>query len=393
MFPPAAPNQLNPDEWKPIFALPNIVLDQAIETREAVLAPMDDIRVTRLANARQPFQEYLSRFTDAFGQRLAPCVLLVRRDAPQRFFVVDTLASFRDVIALSVILYGRAHTLLYPHQHRTRFSNSFTLYPWMLDRNYEHLIMSSPGHMGIHDVNAFAGQSSPEVFISRLRYQTDFDETLLSALLNRWRLRYQVGNPEWCDVTLFRSLNMAHEASQMPGTVVYTYFDFGRSLALWVSAFEILAHPGAGGRSGLNPVYQQLQRVPWVIARSGHKRYAAYSNRGPRERRSLACWLYGIAYQRRNDYLHGNPADERQLTFPVRTAAGVRKRFIFDFIAPLYRLALTSFLNLKCNVTLPPIDDAAAFAAAATEIWCFNGFQRVYEEATNSCRLPPEEDD
>ena len=391
MLPVAPPNEPDADEWKPIFALPNI--DRPIEAGEAVLAPMDDVRVTRLMDARQPFRQYLSRFTDAFGQQLAPCVLLVRRDAPEQFFVVDTLASFRDVVALSAILYGRAHSVLYPHQHRTRFSNSFALYPWMLDRNYEHLTMRSPGHMGIHDVNVFAGQSSPEVFISRLRYRTDFDETLLSALLGRWVLRYQARNPEWRDVTLFRSLNMAHEASQMPGTVVYTHFDFGRSLALWVSAFEILAHPGAGGRSGLGSVYQQLENVPWVIARSGYKRYAAYSNRGANDRRPLACWLYGIAYQRRNDYLHGNPADETHLVFTVRTAEETKKRFIFDFIAPLYRLALTSFLNLKCGAELPPVDDAAAFAAAANEISRFEQFQRVYEEVINSSRLPAHEDD
>lgn len=377
----------DPDEWKPIFVLPNIALDEAVDGGIGALVPINDERLAKIVDDHPRFGAFLTQFTDAFGQRLQPCTLLLRRDAPTKFYVVNAVASFRDLIALSVVLYARAQTLLHPHQHRTRFANSFAFYPWMLDRKYDQLLMQTIGHMGVHDLSAFTGQSSPEVFVSNLHSRRDFDIPLLEALIARWGIRYSVRRPTWDDTALFRSLNMAYQASHMPATVDFTHYDFGRSLALWVSAFEILAHPGRGGRSSLNAVYLQLERVQWIHSTSGHRRYASYSNHGPRIRRPIASWLYGEIYQLRNAYLHGNQVDNSRLAFTIRTSRRKFKRFIFDYVAPLYRLALTSFLDLRCTVELPSALDAPAYADALHRRWLFNRFQQTFEEAIHTSRI------
>jgi hypothetical protein len=54
---------------------------------------------------------------------------------------------------------------------------------------------------------------------------------------------------------------MAVAASKMPATVDVRLFDLGRIVSLWISAFEILAHPGMG-TSGLFRVYDLLDRAP-----------------------------------------------------------------------------------------------------------------------------------
>jgi hypothetical protein len=62
--------------------------------------------------------------------------------------------------------------------------------------------------------------------------------------------------------SLFRSLNMANQALQAPGGTDTTYYDVGRSIALWISAFEILAHP-PNANANLQVVYELLENIKW----------------------------------------------------------------------------------------------------------------------------------
>ena len=78
--------------------------------------------------------------------------------------------------------------------------------------------------------------------------ERDIDFPLARELLNRWIVRFSEDAVEWKDKALFRSLNMANEAGRIPALTAATFYDVGRSLALWVSAYEILAHPGGTGR-------------------------------------------------------------------------------------------------------------------------------------------------
>lgn len=61
----------------------------------------------------------------------------------------------------------------------------------------------------------------------------------------------------------------------------------------------------------------------------------------------LPCWMYGELYKARNDFLHGNPiTGERLIVRPSQ-------RSLFLYTAPLYRLALTGFLDLRFKRTVP----------------------------------------
>jgi hypothetical protein len=56
------------------------------------------------------------------------------------------------------------------------------------------------------------------------------------SLLKRWE-RYYLGTKRRReDRILFRSLNMAVKAAQMPGGIDVTLYDVGRMIALWVWA-------------------------------------------------------------------------------------------------------------------------------------------------------------
>jgi len=233
--------------WTPVFVPPNVPLLAAIECDIAALAPAHDPRVTALKRAQPVFRRFLGRFSDNFGEKFEPAVLLVRSDAPPTFFEIATLASFRDLVAISAVTYNRALELRQPRGHRVVFGEAFAIYPWMLDKHYEDVIGSTPAILGTHEVAKFKGQSSPTVFRTAL-HAGDVDQSLLTALLQRWQSRYDAADPAWADIALFRSLNMAYHASLLPAATDTTYYDIGRLVSLWVSAFEILVTRAATAR-------------------------------------------------------------------------------------------------------------------------------------------------
>jgi hypothetical protein len=173
-------------EWLAVAVLPNIQVGSPVEGGLAALVGHYDPRVRSLRRAHRNFSSFLSRFRDAFGQRLQPGVLIVRADVPGSVLKVDAIASFRDAIALSTVGYNRALEIVHPHGHRICFSNSFWLYPWMLDRHNENLIANTPGMIALHEVSAFRDQSTPEM-PHMILSDADLDRPLLEALLARWR--------------------------------------------------------------------------------------------------------------------------------------------------------------------------------------------------------------
>jgi hypothetical protein len=92
----------------------------------------------------------------------------------------------------------------------------------------------------------------------------DTDIPLAKAFLERWVTRFPQASTAWSDRALFRSLNMANEAARMPALVASTFYDVGRTLALWVSAFEILAHPGGSRHSNFTTVSDIIEKVKWL---------------------------------------------------------------------------------------------------------------------------------
>ena len=98
------------------------------------------------------------------------------------------------------------------------------------------------------------------------------DTPLLEQLLRSWYRRFSDSNPTWKSTALFRSLNMANQAARMPGMSDATWYDVGRAIVLWVSAFEISVHPGKG-QSSLKRVIKAFEENKWVLRKSAHRRY------------------------------------------------------------------------------------------------------------------------
>jgi hypothetical protein len=367
-------------DWTPVFVLPNIPIETAIGCEIAALAPASDPRIAALKRAHPSFRRFLNRFSDNFGEKFEPSVLILDAAAPPIFRDVTALASFRDLIALSAVTHGRALELRHPRGHRVLFGEAFAIYPWMLDRHFEDVIGSTPAILGTHELSRFKGQSSPALFRTSLG-ETDIDQPLLAALMARWRRRYQAVEPGWEDIALMRSLNMAYQASLLPAGTDTTFYDVGRVVSLWVSAFEILVHPGGSGQANRDKVFEMIERAPWAEVESSQ---LVHDTGGKTKvKRTLASWLYQVLYECRNDFLHGNPVERSKLFLPTP------QRTIFEYAAPLYRVALTAFLPLTHEVPMPSSKDARAFGAYIADRMDFMGPQKSAEEALLTATRPP----
>jgi hypothetical protein len=305
-------------------------------------------------------------------QRAVPRSLgtLVRR-APS--FFCD--GSFRDAISIASISKTWAHILSFGgHMDGPRYSNTFSFYPWLLDKNYDKVATQSIATLGIQQLASMHAQSVPAFSFSRL-LPNMIDDALLGELLKRWARRYSAEKPHWKDRALFRSLNMANAAANLPGHADITQYDLGRLVALWVSAFEILAHPPYGRQNGYKQVYALLNSIHWRSSRCKERRFSPYPHKKGTPRSNLPCWIYGQFNGFRNDFLHGNRVSDTHLITKRSDRA------IQSYASVLYRMALASFLKLKWREKLRSAAGKSAYERRQFE---FESHQRDAESALGS---------
>ena len=362
-------------EWKAMSVLPGLRLRSAVEAGPAAIVPRADPRVAELCDESKKLKKFLGSFTDAFRQKLEPSLIIVRKDILPTMTTAEAIAGLRDAAAVSMIIHNRSLELKHPRQNRPSYSNALSIYPWMVDNADQHLIALTPAMWATHMVSQFKGQGSPEVPVADVG-DLDFDQALMSELLRRWHSRFSIKKPTYEDRVLFRSLNMANQASLTPGGVDAIFYDYGRLIALWVSAMEILAHPD-GDDVGYKNVYEQLMQVRWTSRRLRWKKWVAFEGRKkPKKHRyPLPIWLCNHLYKARNDFLHGNEVTAKSLL--IKNS----KSSLFQVAAPLYRMSLTSFLKLEWNGHIPPMTNMDGFVSAFNDRYSFQGDQRVVEDA------------
>jgi hypothetical protein len=122
-------------------------------------------------------------------------------------------------------------------------------------------------------------------------------------------------------------------------------YDVGTRAVLWVSAFEILVHPGKSGRADLEKVLDLLSLASWKDKHLKDRKFRVTVGRKKRAVR-LCEKLYNQLYDTRNNFAHGNPVNIRSI-LPFNTS----KLPPLHFIAPLlYRAALGVYLKLGVPV-------------------------------------------
>jgi hypothetical protein len=326
--------------WSVFFVIPNLSLHQPVGNNYIAILPEDDPVVRQICSSSETTKILVEGFEDQFGTKAHPSILVVDSTAPDSIRDVEAIVGYRNAFALSTIIKGYEHRMVSTFTAFPLYSDYFDLYPITISGTGDAFITSSPSVLGYSDqTHKFRGQTSPNLAGSE-NLLASADACLFELLEKAWIRRFaKARTGEWSTRALFRSLEMAYQASSLPVRNHSTTYDYGTNASLWVSAFEILSHPRSG-KANLLSVLELLGRYEWA-SKSVRRRLYRIPYAGTPHRCSLAQRLYKDLYDARNAFLHGNPVQPKQL-HPFRDK---RAPVITAFAPLVYKIALLSFLN------------------------------------------------
>jgi hypothetical protein len=349
--------------WTPVWAMPNVTLEESIEASHAALVNRHDERLRSIARRCPALETFLNAFRDEFGTQIWPTIAMVREGVSPRVRTVTALSGFRDAVCVSAIVAG----------HGIIHSDAFDVYPWFPDPRHEGRISAfTPAMIGTHYVEQLRPQPAPALGRRSLS-PSHMDQPLLGAILARWKRCFVDGEDSMEDRRLFRALEMARAASKMPGGSDATDYDGGRAVALWVSAFEILVHDEKW--SGLKEVLTRLGQVQWLSAKLEVQDRQVKISKKETFQTNAAGEVYGHLNRVRNDFLHGNPVTAETLK------RAKRQQSVLFFASPLFRLALTASLNVRFSETLLDTANDEDLGRHIAKQAAFNRPQRRAEDA------------
>jgi hypothetical protein len=322
--------------WWPMFALPNVHTTFPIEVDGFALVPPDDFRIKAITKKQPRFGSFMKKFKTEFGVPVQPSTIIWRRDRPNTYRTISAISGFRDLVSMSVIPLSWAKSHRFGHSLGVMYSDAFAVYPWMVDNRGEGLITRTQTMLGYHEVKRLHGQTTPALSPQTLD-KRDVDLLLMNELLKRWERCFATDAPSVEDERLFRSLNMANSAAMLPAGADAKLYDILRSVALWASAFEILR---PAKNNAYKRVYADLDGITWNLSDCKDRKYEVFGDKSG-TLHSLPVWLFGEINHLRNDTLHGNPIP------PGRLIVAPGKQAISMYAAPLYRMMLTAYLDLK----------------------------------------------
>jgi len=327
--------------WQIYGVLHNLDIKKPFDGGWIGIVGSADDRVQMIAAGNAAARKLVSSFTDQFGRAKTVSALIYDDAAPAHLRTREIVRGFHRIYAISSLTHGTTQILRERDGgFAIRYASLFDLYPVFPSPDGIGLVTDSPATKGYDEHVGFHGQTSPHFFNHPL-LQPDPDWLLRDRLLDVWT-RYGASHGK--DVRLgrvFRSLDMAYEAASI--ALEGSPYEYGTRVALWVSAIEILAHPGTRNRRvDLSVVVDLVETVRprWQDAvLSG--RWYAHRHRGTSRRVSFASRLYKELYQARNDFLHGNPVKATAL-FPFNDP----KRPGLPMVAPLiFEVALLGRLE------------------------------------------------
>lgn len=179
------------------------------------------------------------------------------------------------------------------------------------------------------------------------------DSFLLDAMYAVWERRFVAArrSDRYAEV-LFRSLQVAYQASAAPFKNRGTLYDLGASLAAWVSAIEILVHPTAG-HADLERTLAHLDRFTvsgvaggrslWQHRDAARRHCTIQLSKKKRRKGNLVQYLYKRLYDARNAFLHGNPIGEKALR--PHPARATPKTTVWELAPVIYRIVLYIYLR------------------------------------------------
>ncbi len=238
--------------------------------------------------------------------------------------MIDPL-NLMSLLPFSFHCYRNPYIASDPHSSppsNPQWSDAWSLYPVEVGIRGTLITTTPAVNSGSGSKTPFVGMPNPLIPLYRDLYGIDWPifALLLHAwddyYLRRWRITYHR--------QLFRALEIAMHALALPTYNLTSLYDVGLSLSIWVSAFEVLLHPGGPkGKVDETRVLTHLEVFDSVkpAKKLLYKRYVI-KVRGTRSRVAWLKRVYHQLYLARNAYLHGNPVLTEHWRYDGRHRSG-----------------------------------------------------------------------
>lgn len=347
-------------KWTALGVLPSIDMkpDYFAGDYLAVAGAHDDRYRDAIANGPN-LHTFLSKFEGSHGQRLRPS-LLIKSDAYPDRPNSEAISSFLDIVIACVVLDVRARTVTWRRNVGPFYADSFEIYPWMIASDGERLVAQNAALWAVHELDKFRGTVSAAVPVQEVG-QEPAHPRFFKQLHAIWKSHFVDGRDDWTLRAILRSLKMATSALRLssPTGSTESFYDYGRILSLWVSAFEILVHPGSTGNATRQKVLDLLKTISWQSQMMQEATHQADFGGGNVGNVQLANALYVKMNDLRNDFLHGNPVEPERFRLDNGT-------WILSYPAAIFRMALSTMLPDPDEVTR---EQALAGEKTRDEYW------------------------
>lgn len=280
----------------------------------------------------------LGKYRSWFGKAYVPGCVLVRSDAPDAVRQAETLRAFRNVCAAATITSSAARALT-GGQWLPLYSDFFVFASHVAGKSGWIQNMDGPVGGMNDDVENFVGQCGGQIDMPDA-FSVSADPVLLKRLFAAWDLYCLKKKRRGEMLPIFRSLEVAFHAARFPSDGLSSINDAGTRVGLWVSALEILAHPGAGGKADKEKVQTVLGNAELRSKPLKRRRYRVSYAKKPYTV-ALPGRIYEDLYAARNAFMHGNPVEGRDLQF----WRSLKRPSLMRLAPLLYNLALRATLD------------------------------------------------
>ncbi len=281
--------------------LPNLSIKEPLITEYACLVDKNDEKMKLLCSEAETVNELSNCFIDQRVKTVNPTFVLFRDEISGLDELHNCIVSFRNIVAISTILREWIPNILSGDSgiDSVLYSDYFDLFP-LSSYGDKYYTISTPASNSLVG-NAKVKYQRNYVLPKLNFFHIDTNDEILNSLLKLWNEHF-IKRRNNKRVSLFRSLQIVYSACKMPVDNFSTIYDYGMKLGFWVSAFEVLFHPGKNNYIGYRDILKKLSEVKFKLSILNRKMYKIDNLL----KSNVVGKAYKEIYDNRNAFFHGN---------------------------------------------------------------------------------------
>jgi hypothetical protein len=333
--------------WIFVSIFPNLSFRDKIETKYAMIVSEQDERLKYLQSKNEAVESLTKCFIDTRLKEYKPTFLLIHNKLKTNRERHNAVVSFRNIVALSIILDGWLNMILSDNGNvfTTLYSDYYDLFP-LSGYADKYFFIQTPAVS--NTVSNFITKYQRNYSLPDTHhFHLNKDDDMFNSLINVWEDYFIRRNKIILYNSLFRSLQMAYSACKMPTDNFSSFYDYGTKIGLWISAFEILFHPGANSHVGYQQIVAELSQYQFYDKKLNDSVYLI----DKKTKTNIIGKVYKDIYDARNEFFHGNPVNKNNLfTFDNKKSPALTKAApVVFFIALQIFLQKNNLLKKKIH--------------------------------------------